>query len=186
MTSDEGRADSKARGEKHGLPAADHTIGPLDKVDGLLALLLIAICAYFYFETTKFPAPAAFLGDNVLPGHFPRMLLYAIAILACIMPFEHLLELERWPLIKKSRSAPIGMNTFATMGFLIVLVAVATTLGTVLTILAALIGLPLLWGERRFVLIGVYAVLFTAVVTYLFSIVLSVYFEPGVFNLTLR
>ena len=59
-------------------------------------------------------------------------------------------------------------------------------LGTILTIFLAAVGLPLLWGERRWLLILVYAVVFTAIVTYLFSIVLSVYFVPGVFGLTLR
>ncbi|MEO1328760.1 MAG: tripartite tricarboxylate transporter TctB family protein [Pseudomonadota bacterium] len=186
MTSDDGRAPQRARGDDAGLPADDHKIGPLDKYDGLLAVLLLAICAFFYFETTKFPAPGAFLGENLLPEQFPRMLLYTIGFFAILLPFEHLMEVERWPLIKKSRSAPIGLNTFITIGFMIALVTIATTIGTILTILIAAVGLPLLWGERRYLLVAVYSIAFTAIVTYVFSVVLSVYFEPGVFNLTLR
>ncbi|MBX2855768.1 MAG: tripartite tricarboxylate transporter TctB family protein [Rhodobacteraceae bacterium] len=158
----------------------------IDGIDALLALVLFAICAFFYWQTYGFDAPGAFLGENVLPEHFPRLLLVSIGGMALLLPFEHRLEVDRWPLIEKSRSAPIGLSTVLTMGFLVVLVALSGWLGTILTILVAALGLPLLWGERRVVLILVYALVFTSVVTWLFSIVLSVYFEPGVFGLTLR
>ena len=160
--------------------------GLIDGFDAILALFLIAICAFFYWMSSDFPVPGRFLGDNVLPAQFPRLLLIAIGILALVLPFEHKLELERWPMIRKSRSAPIGSNIFATMGFVLLLVGFGEWLGTILTIAIAAAGLPILWGERRWLLILVYTVIFTGVVTYLFSIVLSVYFVPGVFGLTLR
>ena len=160
--------------------------GLLDGVDAVLALVLIALCGLFYWVSSEFPVPGLFLGDNVLPEQFPRLLLISIGVLAVLLPFEHRLELLRWPLIRKSRSAPIGTGTFVTMGCLLLLVGMGEWLGTILTIFIAAAGLPLLWGERRWRLILVYAVAFTAIVTYLFSIVLSVYFEPGVFGLTLR
>lgn len=177
-------ATPRAAGQK---PAEDR--GPfalLDPIDTALAAALIAICGYFYALSLDFPAPSAFLGENVLPGEFPRILLGTIAILALAMPFEHLFELERWPLIKKSREAPIGGITVATIVFLILLLAAAPYAGTMLMIFFASAGLPILWGERRWLMLLTYSVLFTAVVTYVFSIVLSVYFEPGVLNLTLR
>lgn len=158
----------------------------LDGVDAILAGVLIAICGFFYWVSSNFPVPGLFLGDNVLPEQFPRLLLAAIGVLALLLPLEHRLELDRWPLIRKSRSAPIGGATFVTMGFLLVLVGIGEWLGTILTIFFAAAGLPILWGERRWLLILIYAVVFTAIVTYLFSIVLSVYFVPGVFGLTLR
>lgn len=160
--------------------------GALDAIDGILALVLIALCGFFYWASSDFPVPGLFLGDNILPEQFPRLLLVTIGLLALLLPFEHRLELDRWPLIRKARSAPIGRETFVTMGFLLVLVAFGEWIGTILTIFIAAAGLPLLWGERRLVLVLVYAVTFSAIVTYLFSIVLSVYFEPGVFGLTLR
>ena len=63
---------------------------------------------------------------------------------------------------------------------------VAEWVGTVLTIFLAATVLPLLWGERRWLLLLAYSVLFTGAVTYVFSIVLGVYFEPGVLGLSLR
>lgn len=158
----------------------------IDGVDAALALLLILLCAFFYWVSADFPVPGLFLGDNVLPEQFPRLLLVGIGALALLLPFEHRLELERWPLIRKARGAPIGANTFATIAFLLALIGLGEWLGTILMIFIAAAGLPVLWGERRWLLVLVYAVTFTAIVTYLFSIVLSVYFEPGAFGLTLR
>lgn len=177
------------RNSPEGAASEQERDGPgklFDKVDTLLAVVLIGLCGIFYWISSDFPVPGLFLGENVLPEQFPRLLLVTIGIIALILPFEHRLELDRWPHIRKSRSAPIGSITLVTMGFLLVLVGLGQWLGTILTIFIAAAGLPTLWGERRWLLILVYAVTFTAVVTYLFSIVLSVYFEPGVFGLTLR
>ncbi len=160
--------------------------GLIDGPDTVLALVLIALCVLLYWVSAGFPEPGLFLGENVLPEHFPRLLLVAIGVLALLLPFEHRLEVDRWPLIRKARRAPIGASTFVTMGSLLILVGIGEWIGTILTIVIAAVGLPLLWGERRLMLIIPYAAIFTGIVTYLFSIVLSVYFEPGVFGLTLR
>lgn len=160
--------------------------GAIDTFDAILAAILIALCALFYWISSDFPVPGLFLGENVLPEQFPRVLLITIGLFALLLPFEHTLELDRWPLIQKSRSAPVGATTYMTMGFLLLLVGVGEWIGTILTIFIAASALPVLWGERRWLLILIYSVVFTGIVTYLFSIVLSVYFVPGVFGLTLR
>ncbi len=148
--------------------------------------MLILVCCFLYYETGGFDKPALFLGDNVLPEEFPRMLLWIIGGLALVLPFEHLLEQKRHPLIRKARRAPIGFTTWATIALLLVILAFAPMLGTVLTILVSSLALPILWGERRWLLLIVYAILFTALVTYIFAGLLSVYFEPGTFGITYR
>ena len=178
--------DRTAREAPDGAPGDDRPTGLVDPVDAAIAAVLIAICAFLYALTSDFPVPGAFLGQNILPEQFPRLLLIGIAVLALLLPFEHRVEVQRWPLIKKSRSAPIGSGTFITIGFLLALIAASEFLGTILMIFIAAAGLPVLWGERRWLLIMTYSVIFTGIVTYLFSIVLSVYFDPGVFGLTLR
>lgn len=178
--------DKNAPGGTGGNQDQSGPAGMLDGVDAVLALVMIVLCGFLYWVTSDFPVPGAFLGENVLPEQFPRLLLISIGVLALLLPLEHKLEIDRWPLIRKSRSAPIGSGTFVTMGFLLLLVGLGEWLGTILTIFTAAAGLPLLWGERRWLLIVVYALGFTGLVTYVFSIVLSVYFEPGVFGLTLR
>lgn len=160
--------------------------GFVDRVDTVLALVLILICVALYYQTSGFDKPALFLGDNVLPEEFPRMLLWIIGGLALTLPFEHLLERKRHPLIRKSRSSPIGPTTWATIVLLIVILALAPTLGTILTILLSSLILPILWGERRWLFVIGYSIIFTALITYIFAGVLSVYFEPGIFGITYR
>lgn len=167
-------------------PASNNPHRAFDLPDTLLAIFLILSCAYFISLTYQFPEPSSFLGENVLPGHFPRLMLYTIAVLALLMPFEHRFSPERWPKIQQSRSAPIGSTAWITAVFIGILLALAPTIGTVLTILTTALVLPFLWGERRWLMVIIFAVVFTAIITYVFSIVLSVYFVPGVFNITLR
>lgn len=160
--------------------------GLIDRIDAVLAVVLILISGFLYGQTAGFDKPALFLGDNVLPEEFPRMLLWIIGGLALLLPFEHLLERKRHPLIRKARSAPIGSTTWATIVLLIVILAFAPTLGTILTILISSLALPTLWGERRWLFVIVYSIVFTILITYIFAGVLSVYFEPGVFGITYR
>lgn len=160
--------------------------GLVDRIDALLALVLILACAALFYETTGFEQPPLFLGDNVLPAEFPQMLLVVIGALALTLPFEHLLERRRHPLIRKARRTPIGFTTWATIALLVAILALAESLGTVLTILVASLALPTLWGERRWWLLAIYALAFTAAVTYIFAVVLRVYFEPGIFGITIR
>lgn len=160
--------------------------GLVDRIDAVLALVLILACAALFYETTGFDQPPLFLGDNVLPAEFPQMLLVLIGALALTLPFEHLLERRRHPLIRKARSKPIGFTTWATIALLVAILALAETLGTILTILVSSLLLPVLWGERRWWLLGIYAIAFTAAVTYIFAVVLRVYFEPGIFDIIIR
>ncbi|MGH1481030.1 MAG: tripartite tricarboxylate transporter TctB family protein [Geminicoccales bacterium] len=160
--------------------------GLVDWIDAALALVLILVCGFLYYQTYGFDKPALFLGDNVLPEEFPRMLFWIIGGLALTLPFEHLLERKRHPLIRKSRSRPIGFTTWATIVLLIVILGLAPALGTILTILISSLTLPILWGERRWLVVIAYSLVFTALITYVFAGVLSVYFEPGVFGITYR
>lgn len=176
------------KGSDDGPSRKVETAGPsgIDWIDGALALVLILISGFLYIQTSGFDQPALFLGDNVLPEEFPRMLLWIVGGLALLLPFEHLLERKRHPLIRKSRSAPIGRTTWATIVLMIVILALAPTIGTILTIFISSLTLPVLWGERRWLVVIIYSIVFTALITYLFAGILSVYFEPGVFGITYR
>lgn len=178
-----GNEEHPAKNAGGGGPSAS---GLVDWVDAALALVLILVCGFLYYQTNSFDKPALFLGDNVLPEEFPRMLFWIIGGLALTLPFEHLLERKRHPLIRKSRSRPIGFTTWATIALLIVILALAPTLGTILTIFLSSLTLPVLWGERRWFHVIAYSIVFTALITYIFAGVLSVYFEPGVFGITYR
>ena len=167
---DEGRADARL----------------IDTTDALLAAIIVVVCAYLFYVTTTFDETPSFLGQNVLPDEFPRLVLIFIAALALILPMEHRLEPTRWPKIRASRRTAVRPVTWVTMAFLLAALLLAPYLGTILLIFTVSLLLPVLWGERRWLLLVPYAVIFTGAVSYLFSIVLQVYFEPGVLNVTFR
>jgi putative tricarboxylic transport membrane protein len=159
---------------------------PIDTVDALRAAIIIGVCACLYYVTTTFDEVPAFLGQNVLPEQFPRLVLIFIAALALLLPLEHRLEPKRWPKIRASRAVAVRPVTWLTMAFLVAAMLLARYLGTILLIFAVSLLLPILWGERRWLLLVPYAVTFTVAVAYLFSIGLGVYFEPGIFDVTFR
>jgi putative tricarboxylic transport membrane protein len=152
----------------------------LDGVDLFLAAAIIAGCAYLYYVTTTFEEPSLLLGQNVLPSDFPQSLLITISLLALLLPIEHRMEPTRWPKIQQSRGETVQAITWATMGLLVATVTAAPYLGTHLTIFLASLLLPLLWGERRLIAVGLFAVIFSAAVAYVFESILKVHFEPGV------
>lgn len=153
--------------------------------DLAIAAILLIICFYLYFETTKFDEVSDVLGQNILPEQFPRILLYIIGFLAIALPFERKLQAERWRKISSERDGGIATKTWVTILFILAVILFSPYLGTVLTIIVVTFCLPILWGERRWLLILTFGILFTGIVTFLFSEVLKVYFEPGIFNLTL-
>ena len=62
-------ADSKSSENPAGKGDEGGPTGLLDGVDAVLALVLIALCGFFYWVSADFPVPGLFLGDNVLPEH---------------------------------------------------------------------------------------------------------------------
>ncbi len=157
---------------------------PIDLGDLAITAILLVGCFYLYYETTKFDEVSEVLGQNILPEQFPRILLYIIGALALVLPFEKYFQPEPW---KKSTRGKDGISTktWITILFILAVVLLSPYLGTVLTILTVTISLPLLWGERRWLLILIFGMLFTAAVTFLFEDVLKVYFEPGLFKISL-
>lgn len=170
--------DQQNQGERRGSTPL------LDPIDTVIAVLLLAACIFLYWETTRFDEVPDFLGENVLPEHFPRLVIYLIGVLALIIPFEHRIWPERWRKIREDRSEPIPKITLATMALLILIVLAEPYIGTVLSIATVSLALPLLWGERRWRLLIPFVVLFTIAVTFVFSDVLSVHFEPGILGIT--
>lgn len=157
----------------------------IDMGDLFISAILLVGCLYLYFETTKFDEVSDVLGQNILPEQFPRILLYIIGILALILPFENNFQPDRWLKIGLGKSNRISFNTWITILFILAVVLLSPYLGTILTIFLVTISLPVVWGERRWMLILSYSIIFTAIVVYLFDQILKVYFEPGIFNLTL-
>ena len=125
------------------------------------------------------------LAQNIPPEFFPRLVLYLIAMLAALLPFEHIAHARQSKSIDAERSDRIRRLPYMTSGLVIVVAAAMPYIGTFLAMVVACILLPLLWGERNWKRIVPFAVIFPLAVAAVFNGVLRVYFEPGVFNISL-
>lgn len=158
----------------------------IDPGDLLVTAILLVLCAYLYYLTTTFEETSALLGENVGPADFPRLVIMIIAILSVLMLLERRLQPTRWQKIKDGQSVNVKTLTWLSIGFTLVATAAAPYLGTILTMFLVCLLLPPLWGERRVTLVVPFALIFTFIVTWLFNVVLRVFFEPGIFNISAK
>jgi putative tricarboxylic transport membrane protein len=154
--------------------------------DLVVAAILLALCAWLYYLTTSFEEVAALFAQDVPPEFLPRLLIWTIAILSVLVPFEHLLKPHGRAHFDKDRSEPVKPMVYATAGLLALIVLSIEWLGTYVAIVLACLLLPVLWGERRWKVLIPYALIFSTTVVLLFSRLLGVYFEPGLLGVDLR
>ena len=155
-------------------------------VDLVLSLVILALVGYFAYLTTTFEEVSALFDGGVTPEFFPRLMLWVIAILAVLMPFEHAWRVARTGSsgLEEDRKKATKPIAFVTMAVALVIVSAATWLGTYLTLIAVCLVLPVLWGERRWVPVSLFGLGFPTVVMLVFTQVFKIYFEPGVFGLS--
>ncbi len=152
----------------------------IHRLDMIVALIVLAMCAFLFWRTLLFDNVPASLAQNVQPEMFPQMLLVLIAILALFLPFEHLQKRKQGIDLdedRRQRPKPIVLITGVVM---LVLVGSMPWLGTYLGLVIAAAALPLLWGERRYKILIPYALLFPTALIWLFAGVLQVSFLPGI------
>jgi putative tricarboxylic transport membrane protein len=169
-------------GARSGTPVA-RLIHP---VDGVLTLLILAAVGWLYYETSQFEEVSFLFSQNVPPQMFPRILLIFIAALALAMPFEHLLLKRKGKDIDKDRREPVKAIAWKTMVALVAIVTASPLFGTLLTMAAVCVVIPVLWGERRLRVVLPFAVLFPLCIALLFNIVLGVHFDPGAVGFSIR
>lgn len=155
-------------------------------VDAVISGILLALCAWLWYETTQFEEVSFLLADNLPPATFPRIIIVTIAAFTIFMPFEHLLLARVGKNIDKDRTDPVKPITWSTMGLLIAIMAASEIIGTVLTLAAVCLLVPYLWGERRLHVIIPFAILFPSLVTLVFNVFLGVYFPPGPLGLNFQ
>ena len=155
----------------------------LNKKDTIIALLMIALISFLWFETTKFEKVPDLFSNNIPPEMFPQILLIIILGMILIIPFEHIFLKKNGKNIDAGRDKPIEKSTLGTMVILSTIVASSQILGAAITIIAISIALPLYWGEKRLKVLIPYIIGFPLFVIILFNIVLGVHFEPGLLEL---
>lgn len=157
--------------------SASSLIHPTDLV---ITAVLLALCAFLYWDTTTFATVPPSLAQGVPPTLFPRLMIAAIALMALFLPFEHLAKRRQGIDLDGERRHPIRGVTYLTVAALFVVVLITPRLGTLPAMVVACAVLPLLWGERRYWLVAAYAVIFPLLVTVLFVAGLEVNFMPGI------
>lgn len=160
--------------------------GPLiHRTDLALALIILAICAALYYATTRFETVAPMFAQDVPPEFFPRLLIWTIVVLTLLLPFEHLFLARRRTDLDQDRGDRIRPNTVITGALLVAVVVAMPWLGTAPTMVVVCLLLPRLWGETRLWVVIPFAVVFPGAVTFVFSYLLKVHFEPGVLGVVL-
>ena len=170
-TDSEGRGSSSASSLIHG-------------VDLKLTLIIWSICAALYYVTTPFDEVSPLLTQNIPPEWFPRLLIWLIAILSLVLPFEHRFLEKGKKGLDEDRATRIPAGAIVTAALLLVVVASIIVLGTYLAMMLVCAALPLLWGERRWKILIPYVILFPTLVALLFTKVLRVFFEPGLIGVS--
>lgn len=150
------------------------------RTDLLVAAIILAGAAFLFYETTRFDQIPTGLAQNVPPELFPQLLLVLIAVMALFLPFEHIQKRREGVDLDTTRSDRIRPVTWLTGAVLFGVVLVVQWLGTVLAMVLACAALPVLWGERRFWLVALFAVLLPLAVTVVFVGLLKVNFIPGI------
>ncbi len=166
-------------------PAPGGPGGLIHPVDLVIMTIILSVCGALYYVTTTFDKVSNLLAQNIPPEFFPRLVMLVIAILALGLPFEHLFQRRHGRDLDKTRSEKLRPLTYQTALALVLLASAMPYLGTFLAMIVVCLILPWLWGERRLRLIGLFALLFPLAVTLVFNRVLGVYFEPGIFGVTL-
>jgi putative tricarboxylic transport membrane protein len=166
--------------QDRGTDAGARPASSVHRTDLLLAAVILAGAAFLFQETMRFDEIPAGLAQNVPPELFPQLLLVLIALMALLLPFEHIQKRREGIDLDAPRSNRIRPVTWLTAAFLFGVVLVVQWLGTVLAMVLACAALPVLWGERRLWRVALFAVLMPLAVTLLFVGLLEVNFIPGI------
>ena len=171
--------------EKKSHNFAPSTLGAgfVHKKDLILAIILVAFGAFMYYEAGKFPEAPAILGDTLNADVFPKMLITILFILVAIIPFEFKLTPAKIAKIDKDRGDKTPPITWISILLLLTIVSFAKFLGAVVTMFITCLLLPLVWGERNYIAVAIYSVVFPGFVYLLFNKLLGLYFNPGILEL---
>lgn len=168
------RSDSGGEG---GIPSPSSLV---DGTDLILAIIILAVCGFLFFVTTRFEEASEQMSQNIPPEWFPQLLLMFIVALTLAIPFEHLFMGKK--VLAKDRQAKVKPISIATAALLSMIIFLMPWLGMLVTMILVCIFVPVLWGERRLKVLIPFAIVFPAAVTLLFTKVLGVYFETGIWS----
>ncbi len=140
--------------------------------DFIIGACVLAFCAAAYAVTLTFREAPAALAQNVQPATFPRLVITVIAVFSVVL----MVLSFRLP-AKALKPVPVIVPVSAAV--MVGFVAAFGLLGFLPAMILLCLGLPVIWGERRWALVVPFALLFPAAIYGLFAVVLGVHFDPG-------
>ncbi len=173
-------SDSSGAGKERGAGPRSSLVHGTDLK---LTIIILILCGVIYYVTTTFESVSSLLAQNLPPEWFPRLLIWTIALLSLILPFEHKFLAQGKKGLDEDRTHRIPLKAVLTALLLTFVVASVVWLGTFFAMLFVAAALPLLWGERRWKILVPYIILFPLCVMLLFTKVLKVYFQPGLLGI---
>lgn len=172
--SNDPRGHGEGGGETDGSPPLT-----MHRPDIFVSAIVLVICGILFAATFRFEEVPSSLAQNVQPADFPRLVLLCIALVALILPFEHHRKLPQGIDLDAERRDPPAPIVYATAAALVVFVAALPWLGPLPALALITVGLPVLWGERRWKILIPYVLLFPIAILFLFAEVLQVTFPRG-------
>lgn len=168
------RSDADERGGRTSPPLG------IDWTDTLLAVIILAVCGLLFFVSTRFEEASEQMSQNIPPEWFPQIILIFIMVLTLAIPFEHYFKGKK--VAGKERAVKVKPISIFSALLLCLIIFLMPWLGTFATMVLICLLLPLLWGERRLSVLLPFAIIFPGAVTLLFTKVLGVYFETGIWS----
>lgn len=142
--------------------------------DWLVPALIFAFCGVVtYFALQLDTAPAIVIGEAMQPRSFPIFLMGLIALLNAVLIYQ-LVCGQRMP---HPRQAP---QTWITMLLMIVFYGLTTYVDMFVGLMVVIFIMCLVWGERRYWMAAMVAIVTPVTVFFLFDLVLKIRFPRGI------
>lgn len=170
MSDQQSLSNAPANGDGPDTPAR-----PWLRSDQKVAVGVAAFSFVVLWVSTTFDEVPSALTQGVPPESYPQLLVWTLIVFAAVLAYQA----RGWADKKKKRVKPI---VFYTMILLIVATLSIHWLGIFGAMVIGCAAMPILWGERRYWLVGLYAVIFPLLVYGLFHSVLEVQFPLGIFQ----
>lgn len=147
---------------------------PFTRGDWLIPIVIFAFCAaVVYLALQLDTAPPIIIGEAMQPRSFPIFLVALIGVLNLIL-IGQLMSGERMPVVHQ---AP---QTWLSMLLMAVFYVITTYADMFLALAIVMFVMCIVWGERRYWLAGIVAVVTPITIFFLFDLVLKIRFPRGI------